>query len=148
MAMTDLEFWSLLIDGAAALLAAIAVLLYTVFWFRDKAVNHYTVFDQTYLEILKLGLERPWLRDPAYTSKYKEAADLNERGRYETYAFICWNFCETIVDKGDEELMKTWGCVIDTENELHRAWFEQPENAGKFKDEFRAWIAERYPVPR
>ena len=33
--MTTIEFWSLLVDSVATLLAAVAILLYVIFWFRD-----------------------------------------------------------------------------------------------------------------
>lgn len=67
-----------------------------------------------------------------------------EKSRYETYAFICWNFCETIYDKMDDDLMRTWSVVIENENRLHRRWFEQAENQSKFKKEFRDFISTNY----
>lgn len=144
--MTELELWTLIVDGVAAILAAVAILLYITFWFRDKTNNSYTIFDQNYLEILKLGIEHPRFRDKAFTSNYDKQPDHEERIRYETYAYICWNFCETIVDKGDAILMETWGVVIETENNLHRKWFDQPENTGKFKDAFRDYIHQKFPA--
>lgn len=69
----------------------------------------------------------------------------NEKIKYEIYAFISWNFCETIFDKGDVELMKTWSVVIDTENSLHRKWFDNPENTNKFKESFRLHILNILP---
>lgn len=143
--MSQLEFWTLIVDGVAAILAAVAILLYISFWYRDKANNSYTIFDQNYLEILKLGIEHPRFRDPAFTLDYQHTADREARIRYETYAFICWNFCETVFDKGDSDLMETWGVVIGTENGLHRKWFDQPENQVKFKDSFREYITKNFP---
>jgi hypothetical protein len=40
--------------------------------------------------------------------------------------------------------MKTWSVVIDAENELHRKWFDNPENSKKFKESFRYFISENY----
>jgi hypothetical protein len=142
--MENLEFWGFIVDSASTLLAAAAVLLYIIFWFRDKTDNSYESFDSTYLEILKSGIEHPYFRDPDFTENYK-SEDKDSRLRYEIYAFICWNFCETIYDKGDEELMKTWGVVIYEENRLHRIWFEQPENNTKFKQDFLDYIRSNFP---
>lgn len=141
--MTTIEFWNLVVSSASALLSAIAILLYIILWFRDKSDNKYDVFDSIYMDILKTGIEHPEFRNIEYTSNYMKLSG-NEKTRYEVYAFICWNFCETLVDKGDEELMKTWSVVIQTENSLHRTWFNQPENAAKFKAEFRNYIQKNF----
>lgn len=46
--------------------------------------------------------------------------------------------------KGDEDLMKTWAVVIETENKLHRLWFDDPDNFGKFKTKFREFVVNNY----
>jgi hypothetical protein len=46
------------------------------------------------------------------------------------------NFCETLFDKGTDELMKTWSVVIKLEFELHRSWILNPTNKLKYKSEF------------
>jgi hypothetical protein len=141
--MENIEILNFVVSSLSTLLAAIAILLYIVLWFKDKTQNNYDVFDAVYLDILKTGMDNPEFRNPAYTRNYKNLAD-NDKIRYETYAFICWNFCETIVDKGDKNLMKTWGVVIETENALHRTWFDSPENRSKFKEEFISYILQNY----
>lgn len=98
--MTTVEFWELLVSSTATLLAAIAILLYIILWYKDKKISNYDVFDSIYLDILKTGLEYPQLRIIEYINTYKELPP-EDQIRYETYAFICWNFCETIFDKGD-----------------------------------------------
>jgi hypothetical protein len=142
---STIEIWNLVVGSVSTLLSAIAILLYILLWFKEKSDNNYEVFDNTYLEILKTGIEHPLFRDSSFTSTYKQSGMREEVIRYEIYAFICWNFCETLYDKGDEELMKTWSVVIDTENALHRTWFDQPENAPKFKEEFRVFVQGKYP---
>ncbi len=141
--MTTVELLNFIVTSLSTLLSAIAIFLYIVLWYKDKTHSNYDVFDATYLDILKTGMDNPEFRNPTYTKNYKNLAD-NERIRYETYAFICWNFCETIVDKGDKNLMKTWGVVIEAENALHRTWFDSPENKSKFKEEFITYIANNY----
>jgi hypothetical protein len=143
--MTTIELWNLIVSSTATILAAIAILLYIILWYKDKRNNSYDVFDTTYLEILKTGMDNPTFRNPTLTSDYQNAFSENEKIKYEIYAFISWNFCETIFDKGDEELMKTWSVVIETENSLHRKWFDHPDNTGKFKDSFKEYISTLLP---
>ena len=114
--MTTIEFWNLIVSSSATILAGIAILLYIIMWYKDKSNNSYDIFDATYLDILKTGMENPSFRNPILTNDYINSFSENEKIKYEIYAFISWNFCETIFDKGDVELMKTWSVVIDTEN--------------------------------
>jgi hypothetical protein len=91
-------------------------------------------------------MENPSFRNSALTNDYLNKFSGDEKIKYEIYAFITWNFCETIIDKGDVELMKTWFVVIETENSLHRKWFDNPENSAKFKESFRKHIQSILPV--
>ena len=143
--MTTIEFWNLLVSSTATIFAAIAILLSIILWYKDKSNNSYDVFDATYLDILKTGMENPSFRNPVLTNDYINSFSGNEKIKYEIYAFISWNFCETIFDKGDDELMKTWSVVVDTENSLHRKWFDNPENTKKFKQSFRLHIMKILP---
>ena len=143
--MTSIEFWNLIFSSASTILAAIAILLYILLWYKEKTHNQYDVFDAIYLDILKIAIENPQFRNPQLTGDYCNTFLENEKIKYETYAFICWNFCETIFDKGDRELMETWSIVILTENQLHRSWFDNPDNLNKFKESFRQFIKLTYP---
>lgn len=138
--MTTIEFWNLVVSSISALLAAIAILLYIILWYKEKAKTSYDTFDATYLNILKIGMENPSFRNPSLTHDYINNFSGDDKIKYELYAFISWNFCETIFDQGDKELMKTWFVVIETENSLHRRWFDNPDNIGKFKDKFRLYV--------
>ena len=100
--MTSIEFWSLMMDSLSTILAAAAIFLYIIFWFKDKTSNDYDVFDNLYLDLLKTGMEYPKFRDIGKTKKYKSAFTEDELIQYEVYAFITWNFIETILDKGDD----------------------------------------------
>jgi hypothetical protein len=106
------------------------------------------------MEVLKLGIENPYLRDPQITQNYKKSKDeihnpLNihykqnddEREkamRYEQYAFMVWNICETVYDR--KKVDKTWYPIIKTERKLHSKWLQEPENTCKFKPEFTKFI--------
>jgi hypothetical protein len=91
-----------------------------------------------YFDILKLGIEKPYLRDPTLI-----ATD-QERRSYDAYAFIVWNFIETIHDrcKKSHDLMSTWMPVVKAEHKIHGEWFGNAENAPKFKVAFSRWVAE------
>jgi hypothetical protein len=142
--MTTIEFWNLLVSSTATILAAVAILLYIIIWYKDKSSNSYDTFDSTYLDILKTGMDNPSFRNPVLTNDYLNSFSGDEKIRYEIYAYITWNFCETIFDKGDNELMKTYAAVLEYENSLHRKWFDNPENHNKYKDTFRNYISELF----
>lgn len=136
----SLEFWDFIVNSLATLLAAIAILVYILFWYREKTSDDYDVFDSMYMELLKLGMEYPSFRNPDITNTYQHSLNGDEKVRYELYAFMCWNFCETIFDKGDKKLMNTWSVIIESESQLHAKWFEQAENRKRFKDSFCVYI--------
>ena len=142
--MTTIEFWNLIVSSTATILAGIAILLYIILWYKDKSNNSYDIFDATYLDILKTGMENPSFRNSILTNDYLKSFSENEKIKYEIYAFISWNFCETIFDKGDAELMKTWSVVIEVENSLYRKWFDNPENTKKYKESFRLYIQNNF----
>ena len=134
-------------DVPKVLISIAAFLLTQRFHHADHFHKKYDYLDTFYLKILEHAVVRPKLRDNKFTSTYKKNDEIaeSERYSYEAYAYICWNFAESIFDKGiypelDEKLMMTWFCVIETENNQHRVWFEDEDNWGKFKPEFRYYI--------
>ena len=90
--MTSIEFWSLVMDSLSTILAAAAIFLYIIFWYKDKTSNDYDVFDNLYLDLLKTGMEHPKFRDISKTVNYKSEFSDEELIQYEIYAFITWNF--------------------------------------------------------
>jgi hypothetical protein len=140
--MTSIEFWSLAMDSLSTILAAAAIFLYIIFWYKDKTSNDYDVFDNLYLDLLKTGMEHPKFRDISKTVNYKTEFSEDELIQYEIYAFITWNFIETILDKGDENLHITWLPAVKYEAALHIEWFKQPENQVKYKELFKKQVQE------
>ena len=138
--MNNLELLGFVVDCLSTLLAATAILIYIHFWIKDKRINSYNVFDSLYQDILKTGLEYPQFRNPEKTRDYKNSFSENQLIQYEIYAYMCWNFCETIYDKKDKRLMRTWFVVLEEERNLHLQWINQPENELKFKPEFLLYI--------
>jgi len=128
---------------AAAL--SLAAIIVSIFSFRKtRRINLYQDIDRLYLEVLKLGIENPKFVDPEYTGNYKEKFSDDSLRKYNTYAFIVWNVCETIADREDDDaLFQTWEPVMKAENQLHGAWFDNEENQGKFKKQFRDFMSKK-----
>ncbi len=98
-------FWKLVSSQPAAsaevISAAVAIL---ALWhaarsFR-KSVNNinYTELDGMYLGLLKMALDRPYLRQPESIYRNPQLAT-NQQREYDTYARMIWNFLETIADR-------------------------------------------------
>jgi len=110
--------------------------------------SHYSELDNMYLQLLTLALERPFLRTP-------EAVVGVQRAQYETYAFMVWNFIETIHDRcsGDPHLRCTWGPVIAAEFIVHQNWFfketvpYRAEDSPKFCLQFCDFIWRSFTLP-
>jgi hypothetical protein len=129
----------------------VLTLFYSAWSFRTTLrEGYYAELDRVYFELLKIGLERPYLRASL------PPADPARASEYEAYAFMVWNFLETVVDRCDgtsnPSLRETWYPIVATESALHRTWFDAPANRRKFKKRFCRFIEERYlvslPAPR
>lgn len=130
------DILNFIVGSTSTLLSAIAIYLYIILWKKDKTDGAYDVFDATYKDILSIAIDNPELRSYELSSKYSESFSGIELIKYETYAFMSLNFCETLFDKGNDELMKTWSVVIKLELELHKTWILNPTNKLKYKSEF------------
>ena len=131
----------------AEIVVAIGVvftLFYSLWSFtRTLRDGYYAELDRVYFELLKIALERPHLLDPATSS------DPARQREYDAYAFMVWNFVETVFDRcqgwGKRSLRDTWYPVIEAENALHRQWFDVPANRSKFKPHFCSFVERQYP---
>lgn len=143
MSIINIEIFE--IENAFAVaFAGVAVIISFYVFFRSKREKSYADIDCLYLELLKLGMQYPKFLDPKNTSNYKQVFKGDDLLRYDTYAYISWNICETIYDRKDEKLFETWKPVIVAENKLHRKWFDDSENYHKFKDSFRQYINDNF----
>jgi hypothetical protein len=96
---------------------------------------YYSELDRFYSEILKAALDTPHLRTPAKIADDADArlrdylpfadGDPDKLAQYDTYAYMVWNFIETVHDRcvEDPKLQETWKPVIRAEDALHRGWF-------------------------
>ena len=145
---TGWEKIAVIADSAAAL-GIVFTLFYSVWSFRTTLRDsYYSELDRVYFELLKLGLEHPELLD------FPTAPDPGKAREYDAYAFMVWNFAETVFDRSrgwawsKRRLRDTWYPVIAAEAERHRAWFDRPENRRNFKDPFCWFIDATFPAPK
>ncbi len=135
------------IAEALGSIGIVFTLFYSVWSFTTTLRDaYYAELDRVYFELLKIGLEQPELLSfPASPNPAKA-------GAYGAYAFMVWNFVETIYDRcqgwSKRRLRETWYPIIAAENALHRVWFDAPENRSRFKQRFVRFIETQYPLPR
>ena len=127
-----------IVEFVGAGLGLIALIIAIYAFKRTLDFEAYGELDSNYMEILKLGLKDPDLRDSDKTNNFKEL-ETEKKLKYETYAYLVWNLCETIYDR--EKIDKTWLPVIEEEKRLHFEWLK--ENPNKFKDEFIKFIEQK-----
>jgi hypothetical protein len=125
------------IAQSVASIMAIGALIYSMTTFRKSLeTSHYTELDKMYFDLLKVALKKPHL--VAIPAMRSDA----ERIEYDVYAYMVWNFLETIYDRcsHDKKLCATWYPVIIAEDRLHRKWFDDPANRHKFKTAFYEFV--------
>jgi hypothetical protein len=137
------------IADAAAALGIVFTLFYSIWSFRTTLRDsYYAELDRVYFDLLKIGLDHPELLDFATSP----SPDPSKAREYDAYAFMVWNFVETVYDRCQgwtkRRLRETWYPVIAAENARHRAWFNLPENRRKFKEPFCQFIDAHYPTPQ
>jgi len=134
------------IADALGSIGIVVTLFYSVWSFRTTLRDvYYAELDREYFELLKIGLDRPELLT------FPASPDPAKAQEYSAYAFMVWNFVETIHDRcqgwSKRRLRDTWYPIIAAENALHRGWFDLVENRTKFKPSFVQFIETRYPKP-
>jgi hypothetical protein len=133
------------IAEALGSIGIVSTLFYSVWSFKTTLRDaYYAELDRVYFDLLKIGLERPELLS------FPASPDPAKAGAYGAYAFMVWNFVETIFDRcqgwSKRRLRETWYPIIAAEAALHRAWFDVPENRRRFKQRFVRFIDAQYPT--
>lgn len=130
----------------SVLISTVALIISILVAKKIFAYQTYTDLDTLYGDVLKIGIDHPNFRDPAYTTSYDTKFQNGEGDKnlhaYESYAYFVWNVCESIYDKtkdGDKN-DDTWLRVINVEKKLHGKWFDNTDNHNKFKAEFRQFV--------
>jgi hypothetical protein len=144
----DMMTWSKagVIAEALGSIGIVCTLFYSVWSFTATLRDaYYAELDRVYFELLKIGLERPELLS------FPASPDPAKASQYGAYAFMVWNFLETIFDRcqgwSKRRLRETWFPIIAAENALHREWFDVPQNRSRFKQRFVRFIEAKYPAP-
>lgn len=122
---------------AAAFLATLVAGIVSLRRFAQTIkIAHYSELDKLYFDILKLGMESPFVMDPESDAARENAS------AYGVYAFLMFNFIETIYDRvpGNAYLCRTWYPIVQHEYGLHRAWLEAGDNRRRFKKEFITFL--------
>lgn len=150
---------------------------------RIRTAAFYSELDKFYADLLRIAIERPHLRQPhriasddeVFNADYvaypapasADPAEIAARQRlcteYDAYAFMVWNFIETIHDRCDEfpdDLLGTWATIVAAENRIHRGWFLQQiraeaarrsepghEPSDKFCEPFQVFVVEKNFLP-
>ncbi|MGB8194015.1 MAG: hypothetical protein WCF67_18925, partial [Chitinophagaceae bacterium] len=112
-------------------LSLVAIILSVYNFNRSRHVTFYQDLDRLYMDVLKLAITYPSFVNPDKTQVYNQAfgKDDDTLIRYNLYAFMVWNVCETIYDRrGNKKFFRTWECIIKMECDLHRAWIENNDN--------------------
>ncbi|HEX4738715.1 MAG TPA: hypothetical protein VH331_14250 [Allosphingosinicella sp.] len=111
---------------------------------REERDKFYAQLDATYLKILNMIVANPKLAD-ADLARSRE-----EEIQYDAFAFIMWNFIESIYDfcLDDSTLKETWHCILECESAAHSAWFAREENRRKFKKKFCDYVDSISPPNR
>jgi hypothetical protein len=88
------------------------------------------------MDLIKEGLKYPnfWVEEK--TQNYCYSFSGEERSRYEVYALLAWNICESVYDR--KKIDETWLPAIKTQKRLHFKWLE--DNNDRFKREFMNYI--------
>lgn len=127
--------WSAIgaIAGGIATALGGGALLYSMIAYKESLqLSHYSELDGMYSNLLQIALEKTHLYNP------NADRDNEQKAEYEIYAFLVWNFLETISDRcaGNPALEETWNPILLTESQRHMKWFKDPANYGKFKKSF------------
>jgi len=137
------------IDKAILILISTLAFGFSLYnFFSSRTILMYQDLDRLYLEVIKLAITNPEFVDPNLTRDYMKGFEKDDRLRlkYELYAFLVWNVCETIYDrKSNGDFFKTWECIIKVENDLHRNWLDYEKNHCRFKKDFIAFIRKEHP---
>ena len=117
--MSAWEKAAVIADSAAAL-GIVLTLFYSIWSFRTTLRDsYYAELDRVYFDLLKIGLEHPDLLD------FPASPDPSKAREYDAYAFMVWNFLETVYDRcqgwSKRRLRETWYPVIASNLDLDLA---------------------------
>ena len=130
----------------SAIIAVLSVILSVALSLSDRGKDDYIAIDEQYKDILKEGMKNPVLRVPKMCCNYDsyKESDREFYLKYNTYAYIVWNFLETIYDFSHDKkekhrrLYEIFLPAIIQENKLHYRWFRL--NSYLFEASFQDYV--------
>ena len=130
----------------SAIIAVLSVVFSVVLSLSDRGKDDYLAIDEQYKDILKEGMKNPTLRDPKMCCNYDSYKETDREFylKYNTYAYIVWNFLETIFDFSHDNkekhrrLYEIFLPAIIEENKLHYRWFRL--NNYLFEENFQDFV--------
>jgi hypothetical protein len=112
---------------------------------KQSELDRYRHIDELYLQLQMVMMQDRRLGSPA-----AHMADREFAAKYDLYAFMVWNFLETIYDRcrGNRELCDTWQPILEYEGTMHADWFNQLGGISRFKPKFRGFMNEGAFAPK
>ena len=134
-----------IINYVSITISLLSLLVSVIVFYLTQKSSGYLEVDRQYQSLLAMSLSNPKLRDVRYTKKYKDYknSDVEFYHSYSAYAYMIWNFIETIADvsktkKAFSKIDNVWFPVIIEENRLHYSWFV--DNERLFRRDFVNFI--------
>lgn len=106
---------------------------------KSAKFSHYAELDKSYMEILKIAFDNPYLLTPNHANTWPPT----QRTKYSIYATMVWNLIESIADRcrDDKELIAIWTPVIIYEYNIHKQFFDEKSEDGNLScEEFCKFI--------
>ena len=84
-------------------IAFISLVISIIVSISSQKRDAYVTLDGQYKDLLNIGIKSPSLRNPIITCNYKNLLkdDKDLYYQYLSYAYMIWNFLETIYNTGD-----------------------------------------------
>jgi hypothetical protein len=127
--------------GWKEILAILSIVVSVYVFLKTKSGKAYTDVDGMYMQLLKIAMDNPCLRKPDKIMSIKEEEErIIQKEKYDLYAYMVWNFIETIYDNSWINVSETWQPTIQLEAQLHKMWLKEEGNQKKFKIKFLQFI--------
>lgn len=137
-----------IINYISIIVAVLSLFVSILVFYLTQKSSGYLEVDRQYQSLLAMAITNSKLRDVKYTKKYKEYKDKDPEfyHAYCAYAYMVWNFIETIADvsktkKLFSKIDEVWFPTIIEENRLHYSWFV--DNERLFRKSFVHFIKEK-----
>lgn len=137
-----------IINYISIIVAVLSLFVSILVFYLTQKSSGYLEVDRQYQSLLAMAITNPKLRDVKFTKKYKDYKhkDPEFYHAYCAYAYMVWNFIETIADvsktkKLFSKIDEVWFPTIIEENRLHYSWFV--DNERLFRKSFVHFIKEK-----